>query len=393
MLKNRFSPGSRWFNTAIIQNGVVWAPAGSILAGGVRKELITFSNKYDKKKSHYVTGSPFFVRSLEEYHSPGHYVINQPPFKVANSYIFTHQPSSMTPSSLPGWASAATMNGYGATGINRASPNRPHGGFGQFIGELHAVPTLSQLNALKGKSNAFLRTAGREYLNIQFGWFPFLNDLIQFIDNVKNSDKLIRQLDRDSGRAVRRGSKIFSNTTSTANSSISYGYPAIPGAWLGSPHTLTTNTIVNEDIWFSGQFRYFFPPLGSKVPGDGIARLAAISRIIYGVEITPRLVWELTPWSWLADWCGNAGDVISNITNFGSDGLLMDYGFVMRRYKQLVHRTLDVGTNQGVIHATSSVISETKQRAMATPYGFGLNPNAFTARQVAILGAIAASRS
>jgi hypothetical protein len=115
-----------------------------------------------------------------------------------------------------------------------------------------------------------------------------------------------------------------------------------------------------------------------------------------GTRITPELIWELTPWSWAVDWFTNAGDVIHNISQLGSDGLVMQYGYAMRHMRvHEYHRghysfSDSVGTHVGTV--AREIGSEWKQRVAAHPYGFGIDDTSLSARQTAILAALGLTR-
>jgi hypothetical protein len=118
---------------------------------------------------------------------------------------------------------------------------------------------------------------------------------------------------------------------------------------------------------------------------------------LFGTRLTPATLWELTPWSWAADWFGNIGDIIHNASALGDDGLVIRYGYIMDSYESIVTYTQEgpIGINHGpVINSLSLTrIHTLKRRYRATPYGFGLIPADFTTRQKAIVAALGISRS
>jgi len=111
---------------------------------------------------------------------------------------------------------------------------------------------------------------------------------------------------------------------------------------------------------------------------------------VLGVKLTPEVLWNLAPWSWLADWFANIGDIIAINTALGSDNLVLRYGYFMRH----TTRTLNAdhsGVNFTKFHpgpVTFQAKLEEKQRVRSTPYGFGLNTDSFTTQQWAILAAL-----
>jgi len=115
---------------------------------------------------------------------------------------------------------------------------------------------------------------------------------------------------------------------------------------------------------------------------------------LWGLRISPELLWELTPWSWAADWVGNVGEVIHNLSAFSNDKLVLRWGYIMFKYTcrdtYLLEGVRLKGMPSGPVSQT--FVTQVKKRNRATPYGFGLDPAAFTTRQWAILGALGISR-
>jgi hypothetical protein len=105
-------------------------------------------------------------------------------------------------------------------------------------------------------------------------------------------------------------------------------------------------------------------------------------------------LWNLTPWSWVADYFANIGDVMTNVSYFSQDNLLLRYGYIMREEK-----VTDEWTWTGLIPGYGSIStsigagSVTKQRLKATPYGFGLSTGGLNTSQWAILVALGIARA
>jgi hypothetical protein len=118
-------------------------------------------------------------------------------------------------------------------------------------------------------------------------------------------------------------------------------------------------------------------------------------KFVYGFNITPEILWELTPWSWLADWETNMGTVLHNLSAFAQDGLVMRWGYAMEEKISSVTYDLSGGRffNGESTDCTQTFETIRRQRWNATPYGFGLNPDGFTARQWSILAALGISRA
>jgi hypothetical protein len=144
-----------------------------------------------------------------------------------------------------------------------------------------------------------------------------------------------------------------------------------------------------EQYSFSGAYSYYF-----ENGIDPIEKLKGYEQRInalLGVRVlTPEVLWELAPWSWLADYFANFGHIASNLARFSQDGLVMKYGYLMRHsVSKRIYTQNGVAFRSGGPGPFAITLQlERKERVRATPFGFGLNPNSFTTRQWAILAAL-----
>jgi len=287
----------------------------------------------------------------------------------------------------------------GTTAIARSIPTNPVADAGTFIGELKSgLPKLVGRELFKTKMKDY-RKVGSEYLNVEFGWKPLISDLQKFGEAAIQSEKIVAQLHRDSGKNVRRKFTFPDEsvtTVGTEKSALAYcnGLSVYPYCFYSTTGTgLTVTTEVTTKTWFSGCFTYHVN-LGNTLP-DRLARQAAEARKLYGVELTPATVWNLAPWSWIVDWQGTTGDVLHNVSRFAQDGLVMRYGYIMQEKTAKVSYTLG---HWGRLNRSPrqdlnlTVTARSKVRRRATPFGFGFDMTALTGRQSAILGALGISR-
>lgn len=314
------------------------------------------------------------------------------------AYVNNYHPTSADFASVP-VPSNSTLDGLGTKAIANSLPTNPLSGMGQFLGELREglAGMLPDHKIWKDKAHSFQSLARRgvgEHLKAQFGWVPFLKDIITFADVAKNADKHIKQYERNSGRHVRRRFTFPDVvTTVVTNLGTSYGSPSLPSQMYDTPGTLIRTTKTTTKRWFSGAFTYYLPKV--ETYGDVAKYGEALASKLYGLRVTPSLLWKLTPWSWASDWTNSIGDVIHNWSAFANDGLVMHYGYIMEHQHRettyaLVGLTLRGGEKPAL---TQTFVTETKVRRKATPYGFGLNPSSFSAKQWSIIGALGISRA
>jgi hypothetical protein len=306
--------------------------------------------------------------------------------------------------------SDSTFQNQATSAYNHARPGNPGVNMGQFIGEIGRIPTLPFSGAREGARRArergktsaqyykdktrWYKDLGGEYLNASFGWLPFLSDLNGFLKATADMDRRLEQLARDNGKPVRRRislpiqsfPKAGSYTQSTQHL---FGYPPLHAFFYrngGIGSSRTTNTY-HEKAQFTAKFRYWIPDFEQSATRNRI-RLK-----LYGLDITPSLVWELTPWSWLIDWHTNVGDVISNMSGNAAENLVAEYAYFARTRDYV--RSIDevVPLVGGDVHCSATFTLRKYVRYAASPFGFGISPADYSSKQVGILGALGLSRA
>ncbi len=367
-------------------------------------------------------------------------------FYVSGAHgTFYHGP--LYPSFRPGqpsWLSSGVQNNpalltsyYGPLAIKLTTPTQPAASTANMVGELlrdgrpdgilansfKKVDQLAQgyFGSLRYVISSSAQAGAKDFLNFSFAIQPLLKDLEKVFHAVINSEKILNQIRRDSGRNVRRRmqfpptvetSEIFREAFvpyglndfgngSNANKSLFLGYnpslsPSNNADPAGARGLILINRSQGSRYWFSGAYTYYFPDGDEDSLMDNVSQWVRDSNKILGYGVTPETLWNLTPWTWLSDWFVNIGDNITNYTNFSQDNLVLRYGYLMRHMTtQYTHTAQNIvfynGYNPGTVTARYSV--ESKDRVKATPFGFGSNPNTWSARQWAILASLGMTRS
>jgi hypothetical protein len=114
------------------------------------------------------------------------------------------------------------------------------------------------------------------------------------------------------------------------------------------------------------------------------------------VDITPAVLWELAPWSWLVDWVINIGGSLSSAETALSNRILSSYAYAMETVerKHFVDLTNIRPKSYFTIYdgpgSFSRVYTTTfKRRIRASPFGFVANPDlSLSAGQWGILTAL-----
>jgi hypothetical protein len=268
----------------------------------------------------------------------------------------------------------------GATAVARCAPTSPLVDLSTSLAEL-LREGLPQVPGSAGN-------IGGEYLNVMFGYLPLHGDLSDLAETARNADKLLRQYERDAGRWIRRRLDFTPSVTTEVGFQENASLVGA-GSGLSQVGSRTTIQTTRTETWFEGAFTYHLPRKGWR-------RTVAELDHLYGIMPGIDTAWELTGYSWLADYFLNVGDVFKNINAFAQDGLVMPYGYIMS--KQHVRReeswTGNVRLNGAWerITVSNSLDYISHQRQLANPFGFGLKFGDLNDRQLSILAALGISR-
>jgi len=198
--------------------------------------------------------------------------------------------------SIPAWSNSAEV---GNRLMNAARPLQSIASLSQFLIELRAegLPSLvaqefaQRLRAVSKRrwtakddkwfrktdlvtttKNVPVGTFGSEYLNVEFGWKPVVNDLVEVLHAVTAVTSVIRQLNIDSGQVIRRSRGVPTETTASSvelpdravlhmnNSGLDIGGLAWESLYIGGPYAngresrVTKTTQVKTRVWFEGEF-------------------------------------------------------------------------------------------------------------------------------------------
>jgi hypothetical protein len=239
------------------------------------------------------------------------------------------------------------------------------------------------------------KEVANQFLNVQFGWIPFISDVKSLYKTYNNIDKLVGQQLRDNGHWIKRKGTMFnSKVTSDIETVADFAglvYPPLNAGFYRSEYPYVTSnrySTTERKVWFEGSFRYWIPSMAvDHQYSDPYHRILNKVRQ-YGIRVSPTVIWELTPWSWLVDWFSNEGSIINNFTQATLDQLVNRYAYVMCYSK--VHNINDsyIHLKKGTVHCFWVQEIESKRRAVANPFGFSLSDTGLSVRQSMILTAL-----
>lgn len=288
----------------------------------------------------------------------------------------------------------------GSTAVNRCRPAQSHADISVSVIEMYreGIPqTLKSLSNMKDEVAHFReltrankgRTLPSKYLEYEFGWKPLVADIRKASKAILESDRILEDLRRNSGRRMRRSYSFPATSSTTLYKSDGTGpWPYLNSYLVQQTGGRTIDWTKTKKTWFSGEFVYTYPSAKRAFP---LQMISGANKLL-GIKLTPEVIWNIAPWTWLSDWFTNTGDIVANLSAIGEDNLVMRYGYLMQEASSVFRHTHRGVTIQGtnVVDATiSGEFTEiVKTRIGASPFGFGLTYDGLDARQLAILGAI-----
>lgn len=296
----------------------------------------------------------------------------------------------------------AQLNAWGTKAIALTKPTNSIANLSVSLAELmrEGLPKSPGRSQWEERARV-ARGAGSEYLNAQFGWLPLISDIGDVATAISQGDKIWKQYQRDAGRLVRRRFEFEPVISTPVEAEVGvnrYPSPSLNSYYYqaGGPGGTYRRTLYKRQRrWFSGAYTYYLPDRDADSRVEQLFAASAKARKLYGLTLDPEVLWNLTPWSWAADWFANTGDVISTLTDMATDGLVLRYGYMMEETISSYEHSLE-GLRWAIPGAPTNLtlygVTVTKKRVRATPYGFGLTFSGFSARQLAILAALGVTR-
>lgn len=371
----------------------------------------------NRKTGKYDSGGPFHVTHSGPFLEPGsvtnicnptsNYIYSGPVFgrfteSTAIGSNYSNSTAEMNESSLMA---------DGSTAISQCAPVNPTAGLASSLAESfrEGIPSLPGIQSWK-KRTEILQAAGSEYLNYQFGWAPLKSEVDSVVNAARHHRDIMQNYRHNEGRDVHRRFD-FSTETQRWDEEVT---PSSPVQGILSTQFLfagagaaqrVTSVERQRKRWFEGCFTYGGP---SKTDSFGRAiGFGSEADAVYGLPLSPDVLWNLTPWSWAVDWFTNTGDLIHNVTNFALAGLVMRYGYMMEETTYTYYTSWGDGNFIGCdnLNATSKKFhlqregsgrrglkTVSKSRVPASPFGFGVSWDGLSPTQLAITAAIGITR-
>lgn len=197
--------------------------------------------------------------------------------------------------------------------FSAANPSKPAFSVAQFAGEMKDIPNL-----LRVKGHSLLKRAANGYINYRFAWQTLIKDFSNMWDLQSSFERRLRTLKnlRDNGSSVEKASLYHGVGTARWENQTLSQRPYLQGPIMGVGYT---------KIW--GAVKYELDSDYYDISSASDEQLTKlVERSLYGLyeplkgEFLPNFVslsdiWELLPWSWLADYFTNIGDLAAMTDN------------------------------------------------------------------------------
>jgi hypothetical protein len=296
----------------------------------------------------------------------------------------------------------STLSNFGATWYARLATKPGEVSLATILGEvsLEKLPSLLPQSFKKGVWD--LKGVGGDYLNVQFGWEPLLasiRDVAIGLMAISNGlfgpvGRVHRYFGEEPVTASTSGSwsgtisvDVGRRIPSTFTSIASYGTGTTVSGILTGEGTYGSKTMTRR--WFEGNF--IFVPKAGFDPKKYQDRFDAL----FDTEITPSVLWELAPWSWLVDWYADIGSAIRGMETAFSNRVMSEYAYAMEEVVEDHYfsaknlRDPFGGSYQGPKTYYSHSTTTVKRRIRANPFGFTLGVNGgLNTSQLSILAAL-----
>lgn len=296
-------------------------------------------------------------------------------------------------------------------------PQLSKGNLFQFLVEIREAPRMIMQSARafsdiwKGMGGhthtAFMspKRVADEFLNTQFGWVPFVSDVGKLSDAFIFSKQYEADITAANNTWIKRRAVLKNEKATTRLGVRSYSPGCEPVAaevlckqmvvdGITCPGYFDTFQDTQSMVWSEGSFKYYRPEFDkSLISYDSSWSKAERLATIYGLRVNPSTLYKVTPWTWLIDWFTQTGDLIDQVTEWGLDGVVSRYMYLMRSDTKSIRSShfWNFWSSPLVVEWTRFL--ESKQRVKAdNPYGFFLTSKDLTARQLTILAALGASR-
>lgn len=187
--------------------------------------------------------------------------------------------------------------------LAKTNPSVPEVNVPAYLGELKDIP-----GTMRGWGRSLLRDVAAGYLQWQWAVKPLVSDLAKLYNFQRSvNNRMMELYSLRDGRPMKRRCSLVRASSNTYTNPVCHGIRFL----LQCQRTVTMRT----ESWGTAEWKLMpdskLPTLG-YAPLEGLARTSAAGINSYGAL---SAAWELTPWSWLANWFSNINNCIDASNN------------------------------------------------------------------------------
>jgi hypothetical protein len=216
-----------------------------------------------------------------------------------------------------------------------------------------AYPYLSQAGFWK----SYPKHAGDAFLNFKFGWQSLMQAIEQMSSIPPKISKrvnylLTRQYQNSNFHSLTTGSTKLSVSPFTSGAYVpKWEHPDLTRENTGSPLSIPEG----RAYW---QLRCTINAFVILPPIEEVKLKKKLIVDLLGVNVEPRDIYDLIPWTWLLDWFNGLGDYVHVVDAVNKDRSLINWGLLSYKsrikWHQTLHTVVSNTSSQTVIGGSST---------------------------------------
>jgi hypothetical protein len=235
------------------------------------------------------------------------------------------------------------VNEYALRVLAKSSPANSEVNVPQFLGELKDLPGMIKTwgDFFQKKNQPAARSLAAQSLSTgtkgvanailtwKWGLAPLISDLRKLLKFQKLTEERFKTLDK-----LRKGQKLRKRVQLDSGSYTTESGRFVVQSWQVLFDGYWKDRYTNK-VW--GSVQWYTPNWSGLAKSTDAELMRRAQRIVSGMNTRSATIalWELVPWSWLADWFSNVGDIVAacgNSTDLDFRGLcIMQHVSALRR--------------------------------------------------------------
>lgn len=292
---------------------------------------------------------------------------------------------------------------------------RAFGNLTKFSTEMKYLHPADRMKLVDQMYKESVTSPGATDLNIRFGWAPLVSDIKTLIEAcIRLDSTLVEKNARRKRRKVFKKIDFYEETSGWRRNQ--FGFPTF-GSYDKVPHfeiyprTLLGSTLNSSSSnsgpgvsyaytagkgmqFLTQEVSYTFSARYSNGVRTNPTLDAYAEKLMsfLGLEITPEVIYDLTPWTWLLDWFTSLGSTVKFLSDFGLRNNVVNYAYFTQYVTTTRGKMLWNLSSSGALFPQDLVmvkeVSKEIYREAASPLGFGVSWSTLSESQLGILTAL-----